>query len=81
MLMAHPVAENETSANPPLVKVRIAGSGAARGSRTIDSSEIDRAFGMPAGKLRNRAGIEAVAYVSAEEIGRASCRERVLYTV
>jgi 3-oxoacyl-[acyl-carrier-protein] synthase-3 len=67
MLMAHPVAENETSTKLPLVKVRIAGSGAARGSRTVNSAEVDRAFGMPAGKLRDRAGIEALAYVSVEE--------------
>lgn len=40
----------------------VVGSGMALGSRTIPSEEIDLAFGMPAGKLRSRAGIESVAY-------------------
>ena len=62
--MAYPVTENQptplTSADP----VYIAGSGAAQGSRKVSSEEVDRAFGMPAGKLRKRAGIEALAYVT-----------------
>jgi 3-oxoacyl-[acyl-carrier-protein] synthase-3 len=37
------------------------------GSRTIPSDEIDRAFGMPDGKLRLRAGIESLAYVTESE--------------
>src|SRR5580700_1140721 len=44
--------------------VIIAGSCAAVGSRTIPSEEIDRAFGMPPGKLRLRAGIESLAYAA-----------------
>jgi 3-oxoacyl-[acyl-carrier-protein] synthase-3 len=37
------------------------------GSRTIPSDEIDRAFGMPDGKLRLRAGIESLAYAAESE--------------
>ena len=37
------------------------------GSRTIPSDEIDRAFGMPEGKLRLRAGIESLAYAAEGE--------------
>jgi 3-oxoacyl-[acyl-carrier-protein] synthase III len=40
----------------------IAGSGLALGSRVVPSEEVDRAFGMPIGKLRERAGIESLAY-------------------
>lgn len=36
--------------------VLIAGSSASLGSRRIPSEEVDRAFGMPPGKLRLRAG-------------------------
>jgi 3-oxoacyl-[acyl-carrier-protein] synthase III len=42
-------------------------SDAAAGSRTISSEDIDRAFGMPPGKLRLRAGIESVAYAAENE--------------
>jgi 3-oxoacyl-[acyl-carrier-protein] synthase III len=45
-------------------KVSIISSSAAMGSRVIPSEEVDRAFGMPAGKLRSRAGIESLAYAS-----------------
>lgn len=34
------------------------------GSRHVPSEEVDRAFGMPVGKLRNRAGIESLAYAA-----------------
>lgn len=47
--------------------VIIASSCAAVGSRTIPSEEVDRAFGMPPGKLRQRAGIESLAYAAEEE--------------
>ncbi len=46
----------------------IAGSSAAVGSRVISSEEVDRAFGMPVGKLRSRAGIESLAYAGEGEI-------------
>ena len=45
----------------------IAGSGLALGSRVVPSEEVDRAFGMPIGKLRDRAGIESVAYAAENE--------------
>jgi 3-oxoacyl-[acyl-carrier-protein] synthase-3 len=47
--------------------VILVSSCAAVGSRKIPSEEIDRAFGMPPGKLRLRAGIEALAYATEEE--------------
>src|ERR1700692_4392511 len=47
--------------------VFLAGSAFVTGSRTLPSEEIDRAFGMPIGKLRSRAGIESVAYVAPGE--------------
>ena len=42
-------------------------SSAAIGSRLLTSEEVDRAFGMPAGKLRSRAGIESLAYAAEGE--------------
>jgi 3-oxoacyl-[acyl-carrier-protein] synthase III len=42
--------------------VAITGWAAALGSRRVLSEEVDRAFGMPIGKLRSRAGIESVSY-------------------
>ena len=42
-------------------------SAAVTGSRIIPSEEVDRAFGMPAGKLRSRAGIVSLAYVAEGE--------------
>jgi len=47
--------------------VIIASSCAAVGSRKIPSEEIDRAFGMPPGKLRLRAGIETLAHAAEDE--------------
>jgi 3-oxoacyl-[acyl-carrier-protein] synthase III len=48
-------------------KVLVAGSGFCPGSRILASEEIDRAFAMPIGKLRARAGIESVAYATDDE--------------
>jgi 3-oxoacyl-[acyl-carrier-protein] synthase-3 len=42
-------------------------SAAATGSRLIPSEEVDRAFGMPVGKLRRRAGIASLAYAAEGE--------------
>jgi 3-oxoacyl-[acyl-carrier-protein] synthase III len=57
----------------------IESSAATLGSRTVPSEEIDRAFGMPAGKLRLRAGIESVAYAVEGEneltLGRRALEE------
>ena len=43
-------------------RVFLAGSAFVTGSRTLPSEDVDRAFGMPVGKLRSRAGIESLAY-------------------
>ena len=51
----------------PSSKVFIIGSNSAFGSRVIPSEQVDHAFGMPSGKLRHRAGIISLAYVSKEE--------------
>ena len=42
-------------------------SSCVQGSRVVVSEEVDRAFGMPIGKLRKRAGIESLAYASKGE--------------
>ena len=64
-----PEIQSETSqpaAGHPRVAL-IAGSAALFGSRIIPSEEVDRAFGMPIGKLRERAGIESLAYAAEGE--------------
>jgi 3-oxoacyl-[acyl-carrier-protein] synthase-3 len=45
----------------------ITGWAAALGARRVLSEEVDRAFGMPIGKLRSRAGIESVSYAAEGE--------------
>lgn len=45
----------------------VAFSDVAFGSRTIPSEKIDAAFGMPSGKLRQRAGIVSVAHADEHE--------------
>jgi 3-oxoacyl-[acyl-carrier-protein] synthase-3 len=47
--------------------VSIISSAVLTGARVIPSEEVDRAFGMPAGKLRSRAGIESLAYADQGE--------------
>ncbi|MHB8500082.1 MAG: 3-oxoacyl-ACP synthase III family protein [Candidatus Acidiferrales bacterium] len=54
----------QATARAPVI---IASSCAVVGSRAIPSGEIDKAFGMPDGKLRLRAGIESVAYAAEGE--------------
>jgi 3-oxoacyl-[acyl-carrier-protein] synthase-3 len=49
------------------IEVLVISSSAVTGSRVIPSEEVDRAFGMPAGKLRSRAGIESLAYAAEGE--------------
>jgi 3-oxoacyl-[acyl-carrier-protein] synthase-3 len=44
--------------------VYLTGSAFLTGSRILPSEEVDRAFGMPVGKLRTRAGIESLAYAA-----------------
>src|SRR6266481_8922363 len=48
-------------------EVSVISSAAVTGSRVIPSEEVDRAFGMPIGKLRKRAGIESLAYAAEGE--------------
>jgi 3-oxoacyl-[acyl-carrier-protein] synthase-3 len=59
--------EEEPIASNTVVRVILIGSSAGVGSCVIPSEEVDRAFGMPAGKLRNRAGIESLAYAAEGE--------------
>ncbi|HEY6128080.1 MAG TPA: 3-oxoacyl-[acyl-carrier-protein] synthase III C-terminal domain-containing protein [Candidatus Acidoferrum sp.] len=47
--------------------VTLRSSGVAFGSRTVPSEKVDADFGMPAEKLRLRAGIVSVAYAEADE--------------
>jgi 3-oxoacyl-[acyl-carrier-protein] synthase III len=47
--------------------VSITGWGAALGARRVLSEEVDRAFGMPIGKLRIRAGIDSLSYAAEGE--------------
>jgi len=47
--------------------ILVSSSAASMGSRIIPSEEVDRAFGMPAGKLRDRAGIESLRYAAEGE--------------
>jgi len=47
--------------------VAITGWAAALGARRVLSEEVDRAFGMPIGKLRSRAGIESLSYAAEGE--------------
>lgn len=61
--------------------VYVIGSASAFGSRVVPSEEVDHAFGMPAGKLKSRAGIVSVAHASEHEdegtLGMQACK-RVL---
>jgi 3-oxoacyl-[acyl-carrier-protein] synthase-3 len=60
----------------------IATSSSTVGSRVIPSEEVDRAFGMPVGKLRRRAGIESLAYAADGEneftLGAKAAEEALL---
>jgi hypothetical protein len=56
--------EGRESISRKPVHVMVVSSGFVSGSRSLPSEEVDRAFGMPVGKLRNRAGIESLAYAS-----------------
>src|SRR5215472_11009871 len=50
------VAERDTKPKKPARAVLVS-SGFLAGSRNVPPEEVDRAFGMPIGKLRKRAGI------------------------
>jgi 3-oxoacyl-[acyl-carrier-protein] synthase-3 len=60
-------------------EVYIVGSASAFGSRVVPSEEVDHAFGMPAGKLKSRAGIVSVAHASEQEdegsLGEKACKQ------
>lgn len=64
---------------PGTAETWIVSSAAAAGSRVIASEEVDRAFGMPVGKLRHRAGIESLTYAAEGEnelsLGAAAAME------
>jgi 3-oxoacyl-[acyl-carrier-protein] synthase III len=57
--------------------VYLLGSASAFGSRLVPSEDVDHAFGMPAGKLKNRAGIHSFAHAAAGEdeasLGAQAC--------
>ena len=59
-------AKKEIDSNEPM-HASIVSSGFRTGSRVVPSEEVDRAFGMPIGKLRKRAGIESLAYAAEGE--------------
>jgi 3-oxoacyl-[acyl-carrier-protein] synthase III len=50
-----------------VAEVVVTGWAATLGSRRVPSEEVDRAFGMPLGKLRERAGIESVSHATPEQ--------------
>ena len=60
-------ANDQTHAPSQASLVYLVASSAVVGSRRIPSEEVDRAFGMPNGKLRSRAGIESLAYAAEDE--------------
>jgi len=52
----------ELTGNGETGDAAVAGWGAVTGSRRVEPEEVDRAFGMPVGKLRGRAGIDSLSY-------------------
>ncbi|MGB7845295.1 MAG: hypothetical protein WBL63_06745 [Candidatus Acidiferrum sp.] len=60
-------------------EVYVLGSATAFGSRVVPSEDVDHAFGMPAGKLKSRAGILSVAHASEDEdegtLGTQACNQ------
>jgi 3-oxoacyl-[acyl-carrier-protein] synthase III len=64
----HRLTEAASQSQPPSQPAAvIIASALALGSRVVPSEEVDRAFGMPVGKLRGRAGIESLAYAAESE--------------
>ena len=59
--------------------VYVLGSASAFGSRVVPSEDVDHAFGMPAGKLKSRAGILSLAHASEGEdegtLGAQACNQ------
>jgi len=62
--------------------VYVVGSASAFGSRVVPSEDVDHAFGMPAGKLKSRAGITSFTHVSEQEdegsLGAQACQQALL---
>jgi 3-oxoacyl-[acyl-carrier-protein] synthase-3 len=59
---------NDSSrATGPTPDVLVIASASATGSRVLPAEDVDRAFGMPVGKLRQRAGIHSVAHAEDHE--------------
>jgi 3-oxoacyl-[acyl-carrier-protein] synthase III len=56
-----------TRGEQPISGVVLTGWASNLGSQRVAPEEVDRAFGMPLGKLRERAGIESLAYAEAEQ--------------
>lgn len=56
----------------------VIGSASAFGSRLVPSEDVDHAFGMPSGKLKNRAGILSFAHAGPDEdegsLGAQACQ-------
>jgi 3-oxoacyl-[acyl-carrier-protein] synthase III len=57
----------------------LSASASSLGSRLVPSEEVDLAYGMPVGKLKNRAGILSFSYASDDEdegsLGTKACLE------
>jgi 3-oxoacyl-[acyl-carrier-protein] synthase-3 len=57
----------------------VIGSASVFGSRLVPSEDVDHAFGMPSGKLKNRAGILSFAHASKDEdegcLGARACQQ------
>jgi 3-oxoacyl-[acyl-carrier-protein] synthase III len=62
--MAHRPAEHQGSSSTESANTLVICSAIGMGSHLIPSEEVDRAFGMPIGKLRHRAGIESLVYAA-----------------
>jgi 3-oxoacyl-[acyl-carrier-protein] synthase III len=79
MLMTDEQFEHSQRNVPRQSCVFLAGSASVTGSRLLASEDVDRAFGMPVGKLRSRAGIESLAYAAEGEneltLGTRAARE------
>lgn len=62
-----------------LSPVYVNSSSSVFGARRVSPEDVDRAYGMPSGKLRKRAGIESFAYAAADEdegsLGEQACRQ------
>jgi len=65
-MIHRPAGDHENSLSERTAVFAISSS-AVTGSRILPSEEVDRAFGIPVGKLRNRAGIESLAYAAEGE--------------